>query len=196
MGALSARRLLLAALAAQAAAAPSSQHDGSRPMGAPDDLDCDLKRLAVEFARKLLPERGALHTMHDALQLQTLCQDERPTGDDPNPHELLQRGRAAGRLPEATADAVIVDPRATTSASQRTVPTLADALAMTRRLGPGQRRAIQLREGVHYLNYTMTLGPDDSGTQITSHDGEHATLSGGILIHAAWAGVSDTERDG
>jgi hypothetical protein len=91
---------------------------------------------------------------------------------------------------------VIVDPRATTSASQRTVPTLADALAMTRRLGPGQRRAIQLREGVHYLNDTMTLGPDDSGTQITSHDGEHATLSGGILIHAAWAGVSDTERDG
>eukprot|EP01046_Picozoa_sp_COSAG06_P092140 COSAG06_NODE_38379_length_424_cov_1.015385_1_plen_29_part_10 len=29
-------------------------------MGAPDDLDCDLKRLAVEFARQLLPERGAL----------------------------------------------------------------------------------------------------------------------------------------
>jgi hypothetical protein len=186
--------VLLAATCA-AAPAPGLQHDGSRPEGAPDDLDCELKRLAVSFAQRLLPDRGDLQTLHDALQLQSLCGDERPA-DGPNRVELVQRARDAGRLSSHSAGVVIVDPRANAGVSQNTVPTVAAALVLTRILGPGQRRVIQLRDGVHYLNETVILGPNDSGTEITSHNGEHATLSGGMLLYAAWDGISDAERAG
>jgi hypothetical protein len=173
-------------------------HDGSRPVGAPDELDCGLKRLAVDFARSLLPERGSLETLHDALQLPTLCGDQR-VPPEPAARELLEQARKSGRLVQRGSSAIVVDASNGSDDHPGTVAqpvrTLAAALALARGF-PSQQRAIELRGGVHFLNKTIILTPEDSGTVISSHDSELAILSGGLPLRAKWAGVSDAELDG
>ena len=158
----------------------------------PDALECGYRKLAYAQALKLQPWRGAQRATWDALELGTMC------GETPPP----DNERVA--LPPASAVAplrsVYVDAERGSDAASGEVDTpfrgVHRALAALRASG-GKKDAIVLKDGIHYLNQTLTLGPEDSGTTITAAPGADAWLSGGApLPQLQWKKVRDHPSGG
>ena len=158
----------------------------------PDALECGYRKLAYAQALKLQPWRGAQRATWDALELGTMC------GETPPP----DNERVA--LPPAEAVAplrsVYVDAERGSDAASGEVDSpfrgVHRALAALRASG-GKKDAIVLKDGIHYLNQTLTLGPEDSGTTITAAPGADAWLSGGApLPQLQWKKVQDHPSGG
>lgn len=138
-------------------------------------LECGYRKLALENAKAAQPWLTHAQTIDifEALELETEC------GESPPPD-------TAAALP-AAADAIDAARSVFVESSERGGVQL--ALAELRASG-GKKDTIVLNHGVHFLNDTLTLGADDSGTTITAAPGADAWLSGGQpLGKLAWERV-------
>jgi hypothetical protein len=160
----------------------------SRPAAAPPDVDCAVRKLALEYAQRLIPR--AVPDVFRGLELGAMCGVAPPP--PPPPAAALGRHHLSG-------GEVVVDPRGGSDregdgTAVRPVATLGEALRLTRLRSPvpeaaqarGCVKTIALKGGIHYLNETMKLGVADSGTCIVGVSGENATISGGMELHLTW----------
>ncbi|XP_065181055.1 uncharacterized protein LOC135811743 [Sycon ciliatum] len=184
------------------------------PDDVPTDFDCEARYLAYNYSLSLQPHRAPMKNVWDALQLTTLC--HKPFNPNPDISVQQQRRtdqqhQKKKRLSPPLSDKlsqvqyrVYVDAKVgddfSTDASDARTPfrTLHRALAHTRAYrrqqldkNPGSRAAdisvgIVLRSGIHYLNTTVEVNVQDSGTIIESAPGETAVLSGGLPLAPQW----------
>ena len=145
------------------------------PLNIDPSLDCSLKELAWEFAKKLLPQQGDFQSSYDALQLQDCS--------IPLPVDKASRSRNQQRCNDdqiVYVDAVNGDDNNPGTLSKP----LRSLLAAVKQLRSARavtttRATIYLQPGTFYLTDTITLGPVDSNLVIVSYTDEEAVISGG-----------------
>ena len=156
------------------------------PSGVPGGSDCAVRQAAWAYGKKLQPQKGAFKDLFDALQLGNGCGVAPPPPQHvwrPAPHPAGGAGATGERV-------LFVEPAASGAvASGRALPadtfaTVGEAIAASRSLP--KPLTVALREGVHYLDATLHLGPQDSGLTLRNHAGESAVLSGGKALTPDW----------
>eukprot|EP00755_Sulcionema_specki_P003110 Sspe_Gene.27248::Locus_11646_Transcript_1_1_Confidence_1.000_Length_1842::g.27248::m.27248 len=146
-------------------------------------LDCEMRRLAYRYAKKIQPHRDHTPTF-EALRLEPLC------GDRPESPSAVPPPRRTALPPSA----VYVDPSRGgygqgDGSERRPFRTLPEALQASRARDKGSR-TIVLREGIHFLNATLTFGVEDEGTVVVGYPGEDAWVSGGVPLESLkWEAV-------
>ena len=152
-------------------------------------LDCALKELAWDYAKKLLPRQGSFQSAYDALQLST-CNVSLASGKR---HTLCDRSSTERRSkPNVLQFFVSTSGNDSNPGSiNAPVKSLEQALRLYRLLArPGSRGVMYLRAGTFYLKETLELGPEDSGLTITAYQDEKVTVSGGRSYEfATWKEV-------
>jgi hypothetical protein len=156
------------------------------PANVDPELDCDLRALAWDYARKLLPLRGEFTSVYDALQLEN-CKAPSAKEHEPRPFT---------HTVSLTADALAfyVDAASGNDSNpgtlNRPVKTIMQAVKLSRAKS-GQQRVIYLRRGTYYLTETINLGTEDSNLVISGYPEEVATVSGGREYKFDWVNVVD-----
>ena len=123
-------------------------------------LDCNVSNLAWQFSRKLLPERGQILPVFDALQLQTLCKMTKPKETMKRPVYHGIGIVSSSSIPRATTEIYIANKGdySKPGTIEKTLRTLETAVRMSRQIPPGGRPVdIIVREGLYFLNDTLTL---------------------------------------
>ena len=179
-----------------------------RAKAATPPLDCKIRGLAFEYANHV-QELDAAHAtdVWDALELSAACGRQPPHWQQPPP-----RRDGPQQAATETATMFVVDPvfgdddRAAAVAAtldrhdvqQPSCPPFRTILAATRAVRQHRRmrpsapagRTIELAKGTHYLNATISLTPQDSGTVYTatlSPGGKTvARVSGGHKVQGGW----------
>ena len=150
---------------------------------------CAVRRLAHQRAVQQQPHNIPHERLFDALQLHSLCGDERPRRTTIGSAEHAKRPRSA--VPDG---AVHVDPVKGDdgAAGAGVFRTISAALAEARR-GQGRTRPLALHSGIHYLNETIVLTAADSGFSMFAVPGATAWVSGGVpLTGLNWRRESNT----
>ena len=152
------------------------------PLNVDPKLDCAIKELAWDFAKKLLPQQGGFQSAYDALQLEA-CNVSLSLGKRYKRRPFLHQ-------PTLQADAVevYVDVNGGDDSNPGTIDeplkTLAQAVKLSRfKAVPEQQKIIYMRSGVYFLNETINLDVLDSNLMITGYEDEKVTISGGKQYH-------------
>lgn len=157
----------------------SFMHSGT-PGGVPASADCAIRKFAYEYGQKLAPQRGDFKTLYDALQLQN-C-------DVQEPLEMDAWSPPSYPLEELKGSILYVDPAKGRDDGNGDI----DLPFRTINAAVHSSRSIQkpcnivLRSGVHFLESTIELGPNDSGLSFLNYPKEHATVSGGKPLKTNW----------
>ena len=147
-------------------------------------VDCAIKELAWNYSKKLLPERGNLLSVFDALQLHTNCNITRP--------ELNVKTRRSTPSIEHSSSVIFVHPRKGLDKNDGSEMAPVASLIAARNLcrkrretltGTNEHCTIFLLEGVHELTETLHFGPQDSETNLV---GDNAIISGGKVVKPNW----------
>ena len=151
-------------------------------------LDCALKELAWDYAKKLLPRQGSFRSAYDALQLSS-CNVSLASGKRHPPRPFQHRARIG-----VDALQIFVSTSGNDSnpgSINAPVKSLEQALRLYRLLArPGSGGVVYLRAGTFYLDKALELGPEDSGLTITAYQDEKVTISGGRTYEfASWKEV-------
>ena len=157
-------------------------------------LDCDIKHLAWDYARKLQPWRGAFTSAYDALQLgdckTSPIQAAEPTNNEP--HHFSRRALLTGANPLTLYVDAAKGSDANPGTLARPVKTVLQAVRLSRlQREAGQKGLIYLRAGTYFLSETINLGPEDSHLTISAYPNEIATVSGGKEYKFDWEKVLD-----
>ena len=160
----------------------------SRPVNVDPKLDCAIKELAWDYAKKLLPWQGDFTSAYDALQLEA-CNVSRTSSKRYKP-------RAFTHSVTLNADAVTiyVDANKGSDSNPGTlgepVKTVMQGVRLYRLHSvSGQQGIIYLRAGTYYLSETISLDPEDSNLVISGYQNEKATISGGKEYTFDWKAV-------
>ena len=156
------------------------------PLNVDPALDCAIKELALEFARKLQPQRGPFPSVYDALQLRK-CNISIKSGRtfDYTPSSPRPPIPTKGDSLQVYADSANGDDSNPGTLSQP-VRTVQRAVELTRGVPTGTAKWIYLRAGTFYLPDTIRLGQEDSFLTLSSYQGEEATISGGKEYVFTW----------
>lgn len=160
-----------------------------------NSTDCRAYMLQYEFSLRLMPERAPLRDVFDALQLAGTCGVTPPglQGDAEGSSIFVQPLILSAHALSATCAVgpFYVDPLHGDDGNSGSITqpfaTVARGMSATRTGGSAPRSlpaCVVLRAGVHYLQSTVTLGPQDSSLIITGYEGEMAWVSGGVPLPA------------
>lgn len=147
-------------------------------------LDCGVRKLALEFAKSINNDEGAMRHVFDALRLSDLCRvqyDEQEI--------IASIDRKLRKLDTCSKDKCTY---VTSKASGKDVKrdgsidhpwhSIHEALEFAR--STPRLMTIVLREGIHYLNgKTLNLDQRDAGMTIRGYLGEEVWISGGIPLN-------------
>ena len=162
-----------------------SLRTSSRPPNIVPDIDCPLRELAWEYAKKLLPQRGQFKEAFDALELKTLCNASLSAGTVYQPRPFSHQVKSGNDAFE-----LFVDSRSGDDSNPGTIArplkTLHKAVMIFEYKRDGHPGIIYLREGIYFLLSTVELSPEDSNLTITSYKNEQVTISGGRMYHFNW----------
>ena len=160
-------------------------------------LDCQLRAVVYNRSRLLLPARGRLLDVWDALRLTTDCgmvpppagvASQPPAGDAPSPAEAALRAASAVFFADAVHGSDGND-----GSAAAPFATVLRALRASRSVPPPT--TVVLRDGTFYVPEALVLTAADSGLTITAIAGETPILSGGVpLPDLAWAPFDTTLR--
>lgn len=164
---------------------------GGAPRGIGVDVDCRLRWLAWNYSRTLLPQRGQLPAVFDALRLGSQCNMTPPAREMArNPPAWTQVPRHAKERRQANPPVltVYVDAARGNDGNNGSLTsplrTIHAAVRMTR--GParsvGSAAEVVLRGGTYYVGSTVALGTEDSFLTIRAYTGEEAVVSGGHVL--------------
>ena len=156
------------------------------PLNVEPKLDCAIKELAWEFAKKLLPRQGTFQSAYDALQLEA-CKVSLSSGKQYKARPFLHQ-------PTLQADAVevYVDVKSGDDSNPGTIDkplkTLAQAVKLSRfKAVSEQQKIIYMRSGVYFLTETIELDVLDSNLMIAGYKDEQVTISGGKQYNFKWS---------
>ena len=158
----------------------------AKPPNADPKLDCAVKELAWEYAKKLQPMRGSFSSVYDALQLHncTSTRKSKARTDKPFSPSFAQSSEAAPALEWYADSSKGSDSNPGTI--DRPVKTIQRAVELSRGSPPLTNKVIYLRAGTFYLSDTIKLTETDSFLTLTSYNGERAVVSGGKLYTFSW----------
>jgi len=146
----------------------------------PASFDCEMRKLAYAYGRKLLPRLGAFESLYYALDL-----------NNESCHVTLEANSpsfvpTAAAWDDATTIFVDVDGDDQNVGSEsKPLRSLQVACDRAVQLG-GKTPTVVLRKGTHFLDETLMLGPQHSNLTITSYPNEHAIISGGKKLQVNW----------
>lgn len=147
------------------------------PVNVDPSLDCALKELAWDFAKRIVPRQGSFQSVYDALQL-SACNVSLASGKRYPPRPFQHRPQ-----PGAGAVEIFVSTNgndANPGTISEPVKSISQAVRLYRLLSkPGLGGVVYLRAGTFYLSETLVLGPEDSLLTITAYEDEKVTISGG-----------------
>lgn len=193
-------------------------HGNSSELGeaASDDndveLDCAMRRLIFDTARKTISWKRDMLDIFDALELNSRCEESFNSTSTSRRRTGESRRRLHGRKSE-TVHTVFVNPTVGDDAhsGNRSHPFLSfeRALQATRTIASSYQqrhdatngltklpnRTIVLHEGIHFLRDTVILTPMDSNLLIKSASNQMAWLSGGKPIKSKEAGWTRTKEN-
>ena len=157
----------------------------STPVNVDPKLDCAIKQLAWEYAKKLLPQRGDFVSAYDALQL-AACNISRTSSQHNKSQPFFKS--------VADTVTVYVDGSKGSDSNPGTlgepVKTVAQGVRLcSLRSVAGQQGIVYLRAGTYFLWETINLGPSDSNLVISSYQEEKAIISGGKQYSFHWVQV-------
>ena len=158
--------------------------DKAIPANVSQTVDCAIKELAWNYSKKLLPERGNLLSVFDALQLQTNCNITRPKLRP----ELNVKTRRSTPFIDRSSSVVFVHPIKGLDENDGSEIMPVASLIAARNLCRKRRETTEhctifLLEGVHELKETLHFDPQDSETSFV---GDSAIISGGKIIKPEW----------
>lgn len=140
----------------------------------PASFDCEMRKLAYEYGKKLIPRMGAFESLYYALDLDSADCHVASTGKP-------FTGPGA-KLP-TKAVFVAVDGRddgdGTEGQPLKSLQVAADAAAQ-------RGAALVLRAGTHFLDKTLHLSPLHSGLVMMAYPGERVEISGGQKVQVSW----------
>ncbi|CAB9517687.1 expressed unknown protein [Seminavis robusta] len=158
----------------------------------PASFDCEMRKAAYAYGKKLIPRHGKFEALYWALDLKhcnvDLSKDEHGElltrdGTATSRRHLKRKGHEeiASIPPDAVFVAVDgtdddVDSGTLSSPFQSLQKAVDYAATHT------SSKHVRVREGVFYLNQTLLLTPQHSGLQILAYPGESPTFSGGIPL--------------
>ena len=153
------------------------QRASASPINVDASLDCAIKELAWDYAKKLLPRQGSFQSAYDALQLEA-CNVSLSSGKRYPSRPFQFRPQIGVNAIEIFVSTSGDDSNPGTMSSP--VQSISQALRLYRlRSQPGSGGMVYLRAGTFYLSETVKLGPEDSGLTITAYQDEKVTISGG-----------------
>ena len=154
------------------------------PLNIDPSLDCSLKELAWQFARKLLPQQGEFRSAFDALQLQDCGVPLPETKARPFQNQHQQQ-RAVNSNPDSLYVDAVNGSDSNPGTLSQPLQSLFAAVMLLRSFRPVTTKlvTIYLLPGTYYLTNTITLGPEDSNLVIVSYADEEAVISGGKLYN-------------
>ena len=160
------------------------------PHNVPTAVDCAVRKLAYDYGRHLLPERGSFGTLFEALQLQ-FCNLSTPATMDAYiaPH-LATPDAATTFYVDANA---ALGARADGSQA-RPFPTLGAAVSAA---ANKQNATVLVRGGTYHLSAPLQITTAHSGLTIQNYEGEKVTVSGGVaftLPRRAWSPFKQSLR--
>ena len=157
---------------------------GFTPTNIDPSLDCDLRNVAWEYAKKLLPQYGTFQAVYDALQLQN-CNTSLSDGE-----LYLFKGYHYGSDFSEDGFEIFVDAKNgnDTNNGDITHPlkSIKAAIELSRIQKGDASVTIYLREGTYFLLDTVELSAVDSGLTLAGYNGEKATISGGKAFKFDW----------
>eukprot|EP00435_Cladocopium_sp_Y103_P019596 s583_g4.t1 len=149
----------------------------------PASFDCEMRKLAYAYGRKLLPRLGAFESLYYALDLNSDSCHQEQAADEP----IEQPGTA---LPNNWRDtAVFVDGTNGdgSNVGSESHPLRSLQVACDRAVTSGSETPmVVLRGGTHFLTESLMLGPQHSKLLITSYPKERAEVSGGKKLQVTW----------
>ena len=157
--------------------------DGLSPVNVDPNLDCDLRNLAWDYAKKLLPQYGTFQVVYDALQLQN-CDTKLDTGRVYNFKGFRYQNWNKDDM-EIFVDVQNGDDSNTGDISHP-LKSIETAVMLSRGRKGDSSVTIYLRQGTYYLAETLELNSEDSGLTLTGYKDEKAVISGGKLYKFDW----------
>ena len=149
------------------------------PLNVDPKLDCAIKELAWEYAKKLLPQQGSFQSAYDALSLKE-CGVSLSRGPRYEKRPLLHQPAIKDDAMEVYVDVNKgSDSNAGTLDSPLKTVFAAVKLLRFRRSDTRQQAIIYLRQGTYFLADTIRLGPEDSNLVVTAYKSEKVVVSGG-----------------
>jgi len=160
-----------------------SNEEGLSPNSVDPSLDCDLRNLAWDYAKKLLPQYGTFQTVYDALQLQT-CNINPDSGKS-----YSFKGYRYHNYNEDNVE-IFVDAEngndSNTGDILHPLKSIEAAIELYRGQKDGSPVTIYLRKGTYYLSETVELNSVDSGLTLAGYQDEQPIISGGKLYKFDW----------
>jgi hypothetical protein len=145
-------------------------------------LDCGIRHLALEYAKKLVKNQLILGHISDALRLQDLCGYSHETIKSATKiqRRLVKGKHCVGSCVYVTTNGNVAG--TPNGSIDRPYASIHDAIAHARSSEKASS-TIVLREGVHSLQAkTLQLTSDDRGLSIIGFPGESAWISGGLDV--------------
>lgn len=136
-----------------------------------------VRRAAWDFGKKTLPQRGEFQTLFDALQLQ-LCNETRPLDTDVWAPPVYPTPDSNNTHTTFFVDAAAATGSPGTGTVARPFRSVAEAVAAAAGVS---NATIVVRAGVYYEKQ-IQLTTAHSGLTIQNFEGEHATISGGVVL--------------
>jgi len=169
----------------------------------PEDVDCTLRGLALEFSQEILNGQGSQY-IYDALDLNSCSNFQFPytkfsvkISDETIPSNPKKFHDNQQSVEYYVATDGNDNYPGTLSQPFRTLHRARDQIRISQRM---QRfpTTVYVRGGIYYLGEigSFYLGPEDSGTPdapilYTNYNGEQVTLSGGIPLSLTWKPYQD-----
>ncbi len=143
------------------------------PAGVPPSFDCAVRKLALDYGKKLLPERGEFKSLFDALQLQNCPGIPIPTTMDAwMPPTYSQPAGKSFYVDYAKGSDSNI------GSKDSPVKTIAKGVALA---GAGEGGGtVLLRAGTHVVSKRVMLSESESDITIQNFNGEHAIVTGGV----------------
>ena len=163
----------------------------ARPVNVDLDLDCAIRELAWEYAKRLLPRQGTFESVYDALELGS-CKTSLSAGKRYEPRPFLHQPQVSDNVVQIYVDATNGDD-GNPGTIDKPVKTVQQAVSLYRLKSEagGVQGIIYLREGTYFLTETINLGPEDSNLVITGYGDEKATISGGRMYSFEWEEITN-----
>ena len=158
--------------------------DGLSPVNVDPSLDCELRNLALYYAKKLLPQYGTFQTVYDALQLQN-CNISLDDG------KIYQFKGYRYHICNSEDDVkIFVDVQngddSNTGDISHPLKSIEAAVRLSRIKRSDSSVTIYLRQGTYYLSESLELNAVDSGLTVMGYNGEKVMISGGKLYKFDW----------
>ena len=158
----------------------------SKAVNVDPQLDCAIKELAWDYAKKLLPGQGDFASVYNALQLDACNVSRAAKRYEPRPFSHCVSLRADART-------IYVDAVKGSDSNPGTlaqpVKTVMQGVRLSRMRDYNIEGLIYLRAGTYYLTESIRLAPEDSNLVVSGYPNEKVTISGGKEYKFDWKQV-------